>query len=89
MAMEKDKALCHPYPNIKDKIDKYGYDGKQLSHCARLYEFIVRFKDGTPIAAAYKTQMRDYLMDLKKNKLELHEAVMLSKSYCKKVMVIF
>lgn len=26
MQMEKYKALKHPYPTIKDKIDKYGYD---------------------------------------------------------------
>lgn len=28
LSLEKRKALCHPYPTIKDKIDKYGYDGK-------------------------------------------------------------
>ena len=37
MIMEKRKALCHPYPTIKEKIDKYGWDGKQLSHMLRLY----------------------------------------------------
>lgn len=26
MQMEKYKALKHPYPTIKDKIDRYGYD---------------------------------------------------------------
>ena len=26
MSMEKLKALKHPYPTIKDKIEKYGYD---------------------------------------------------------------
>ena len=36
MIMEKRKALCHPYPTIKEKIDKYGWDGKQLSHMLRL-----------------------------------------------------
>ena len=28
MSMEKRKALCHPYPSLIDKIEKYGYDGK-------------------------------------------------------------
>ena len=40
MAYEKQKALCHPYPGIKDKIEKYGFDGKQLSHILRLHHFI-------------------------------------------------
>ena len=26
MAQEKHKALEHPYPSIKEKIEKYGYD---------------------------------------------------------------
>lgn len=26
MLVEKHVALCHPYPSIKDKIDKYGFD---------------------------------------------------------------
>ena len=36
MQMEKYKALKHPYPTIKDKIDKYGYDPKQFHHIERL-----------------------------------------------------
>ena len=54
MAYEKDKALCHPYPGIIDKIEKYGYDGKQLSHCARLLLYITDFSNGRPIAECYK-----------------------------------
>ena len=41
LSLEKRKALCHPYPTIKDKIDKYGYDGKQLHHIIRINDFIV------------------------------------------------
>lgn len=40
MSKEKRKALCHPYPGIIEKINKYGYDGKQLSHCVRLNIFL-------------------------------------------------
>lgn len=39
MQMEKYKALKHPYPTIKDKIDKYGYDPKQFHHLYRLLVF--------------------------------------------------
>lgn len=37
MALEKYKALCHPYPNIKDEIEQYGYSKKQLHHLYRMY----------------------------------------------------
>lgn len=66
MSMEKQKALCHPYPNLLDKIEKYGYDGKQLHHCYRLLEFITRFVEGEPLAACYKSEKRDILMNFKK-----------------------
>lgn len=47
MSLEKKKALCHPYPTIKWKIDKYGYDGKQLHHIMRLKNFIDRYFYGS------------------------------------------
>lgn len=40
MMCEKEKAMCHPYPSIAHKIEKYGYDPKQLHHIVRLY-FII------------------------------------------------
>ena len=36
MMCEKDAALCHPYPATMAKIEKYKFDGKQLSHNDRL-----------------------------------------------------
>lgn len=68
MSMEKCKALCHPYPNLIDKIEKYGFDGKQLSHCVRLYEFISRYVKGEPIVDCYYSTMREALINLKLNK---------------------
>ena len=53
MSGNKVKALCHPYPNLIDKIEKYGYDGKQLSHCARLYEFTIKYLLGFPLEECY------------------------------------
>lgn len=45
--MEKYHAFEHPYPSIIDKIEKYGYDPKQLHHMVRFKEFLTRFiKDG-------------------------------------------
>ena len=70
MAMEKRKALCHPYPNLIEKIDKYGYDGKQLHHCVRLYNFIERFVNGESLDTCYKVKapMHNILMNYKKQK---------------------
>lgn len=66
MSMEKRKALCHPYPNLIDKIEKYGYDGKQLSHCVRLFEFLERYLCGVPLKECYVSQMPETLMNYKK-----------------------
>lgn len=46
LSMEKYKALKHPYPSIIDKIEKYGYDGKQLHHILRIANFIGRYYHG-------------------------------------------
>lgn len=95
MAYEKNKALCHPYPGIIDKIEKYGFDGKQLSHCIRLYEFITRYVAGEPIAACYKSNCRIELMLLKKQRhpktgllLDVEEAKALSKHYMEAIKEI-
>ena len=66
MAGNKLKALSHPYPNIKDKIDKFGYDGKQLSHLIRLFEFISRYTRGVPIEDCFLTEDRELLLNIKK-----------------------
>lgn len=66
MAGNKLKALCHPYPNLIEKIETYGYDGKQLSHLIRLYEFMSRYVRGVPIAECYFTEDREMLMNIKK-----------------------
>ena len=70
MAMEKRKALCHPYPNLIEKIEKYGYDGKQLHHCVRLYNFITRYLGGESLDTCYKVgiPMHNILMHYKKQK---------------------
>lgn len=68
MAMEKHKALCHPYPTIAWKIEKYGFDGKQLHHIVRLYDFISRFRNLEPISACFKNNSKNRLMNYKKQK---------------------
>lgn len=66
MSGNKVKALCHPYPNLIEKIEKYGFDGKQLSHCVRLYEFLQRYCNGVALEKCYISEQREDLMNLKK-----------------------
>jgi hypothetical protein len=65
MVLEKNKALCHPYPTLKDKIDKYGYDNKQLHHIIRCREFLDRYIAGTSFADCLIPCDRDYLVSVK------------------------
>lgn len=68
MSKEKVKALCHPYPNLIEKINKYGFDGKQLSHCLRLNEFIARYAiNKEPIKDCYISRIPNTLINLKQN----------------------
>lgn len=46
MALEKQHALCHPYPSKLELIEKYGYDSKQLSHIIRLYALALNYIEG-------------------------------------------
>lgn len=66
--MEKRKALTHPYPNIIEKINKFGYDPKQLHHLARLNEFIERYTQGIPLEKCYMSQNKDTLIAIKQGK---------------------
>ena len=75
MCFEKDKALCHPYPTLVDKIEKYGYDGKQLSHCWRIYYFMKMYLIfGQPYESCLRLIMypaeRLTLQMIKRNQLE-------------------
>jgi hypothetical protein len=58
----------HRYPSKTDIIDKYGYDGKQVSHLIRVYDYLARYIDGEPykdclIPSAFRRQsIMDYKM---------------------------
>lgn len=80
MSMEKLKALCHPYPSIIDKIEKYGYDPKQLHHILRLNQFIKDFTNGKSYRDCLVTskEMREYLIDIKVNAMPLEKATQLA-----------
>ena len=46
IAMEKFHAMEHRYPAKVDIIERYGYDGKQVSHLIRVYDYLRRYIAG-------------------------------------------
>ena len=87
MSIQKLNALCHPYPTIKDKIDKYGYDGKQLHHIIRLLDFINAYIQGMSYKECliYRSGNKQLLENAKFNKFNLDEAVKLAEEYNDKI----
>lgn len=82
MSYEKYKALCHPYPTIKHKIDKYGYDGKQLHHIIRINEFMKNYIAGMPFDKCLTTHDEQTLIlmtEAKLNTIPLADALKLAK----------
>ena len=79
MAMQKYVALKHPYPTIKNKIDKFGYDPKQLHHIVRMKDFMERFINGESYESCLIPSNPQELIDIKKGKLSLAEAEELGK----------
>lgn len=74
-SMEKLKALEHPYPGTMDKINKYGYDPKQLHHILRINDLITRFvAKEEPYKNILIPRQVDYLIKVKKGLYSLEEA---------------
>lgn len=46
VALEKFHAMEHRYPSKIDIIDRYGYDGKQVSHLIRVDDYLERYING-------------------------------------------
>ena len=65
MVYEKHKAMEHPYPTLLEKIEKYGYDNKQLHHIIRCEEFLNRYIAGTPYAECLIPRNPQYLINVK------------------------
>lgn len=84
MSMEKKKALTHPYPSLVDKIEKYGYDGKQLHHIIRMNEFIKLYTSGKSYEECLCTFTdigKEMMMNAKLSKYSLEEALRISEEY--------
>ena len=83
MSMEKFKALEHRYPTLIEKIDKYGYDGKQLHHIIRINDFIKRYTMGLSFKEALTPTaiMVKQMNEAKLNKYSLEVARELAMRY--------
>ena len=81
MVYEKHKAMEHPYPTLKDKIEKYGYDNKQLHHIVRCEEFLKRYINGVPYAECLIPTNPQYLINIKSEYIySLEEARQIAKN---------
>lgn len=79
MVYEKRKALCHPYPTLITKIEKYGYDNKQLHHIIRYKEFLERYINGVPYTDCLISTDPEYLINIKSNYIySLDEAIQIA-----------
>lgn len=78
MSREKIHALKHPYPNAVSKLEKYGYDPKQLHHICRINELLKRYISGESLDTAYIPKDINYLMEIKKGVLSEEEATNLA-----------
>ncbi len=79
MSKEKLKALKHPYPTIVDKINKYGYDPKQLHHILRMNDFIKKYAIlRKPYKECLIPDNKEYLIQIKKGILSEEDATKLA-----------
>ena len=81
MSKEKLKALKHPYPATMDKIEKYGYDPKQLHHILRMNDFIKKYGiEQRNFKDCLIPNDKDYLVQIKKGILNEQEATELAEN---------
>ena len=80
MCMEKYKALEHPYPSLVDKIERFGYDPKQLHHIVRINEFITRYIAGESYSDCLISKQPEYLIAIKRGCHSLEAARNIAKT---------
>lgn len=81
MSKEKLKALKHPYPATMNKIEKYGYDPKQLHHILRMNDFIKKYGiQNKKFKNCLIPDNKDYLIQIKKGLLSEQDATMIAEN---------
>ena len=77
IAAEKYHAMEHRYPSKADIIDKYGYDGKQVSHLIRVDDYLERYIKGESYESCLipSPELRPRIMEYKMlDRIPLEEA---------------
>lgn len=76
MCYEKQHALEHRYPSRAYYIDTFGYDGKQLQHAIRIYEFAKKYTQNYSFKECLTVEDPEWLLEVKRHKagLKLDEA---------------
>ena len=92
MSKEKVEALEHEYPATIDKIQKYGYDPKQLASIIRLTHLIENlFENHVSFDKAIwydNKELREYMLNIKRGKTSLEDARQLAALYDSKTEAI-
>lgn len=88
MAYEKRKAMQHPYPATMDKIEKFGYDPKQLHHIARMNYFLKDYIEGKSYEDCLISQHKFLLMNYKKGALSVDKAIEVADSLVEEMKFI-
>lgn len=87
MILEKRKVLCHPFPTIKDKIDKWGFDPKQLHHIIRLHFVLAMLYETRHLTRdmfILDEEIRKDLLDVKTNNagISMQDAIASADGFC-------
>lgn len=77
MAMQKRKALTHPYPSKLEVLAKFGYDPKQIHHIYRIERFLKDYTAGKSYAESMVPGplYAPYLYQVKAGVLTLEQAL--------------
>lgn len=79
MMLEKYAALKHPYPSVLERLNKFGYDPKQLHHMMRLYKMMEDFRDTGRVVLV--PENREYLLQVKLGLYDEYQATKAAEAY--------
>lgn len=82
MMLEKFSALQHPYPSVRERLERFHYDPKQLHHMLRLYKMMEDFQETGKVVLVPSN--KDYLLEVKLGCYSVEEAVHIAQEYKEK-----
>lgn len=82
MMLEKFSALQHPYPSVRERLERFHYDPKQLHHMLRLYKMMEDFQETGKVVLVPSN--KDYLLEVKLGCYSVEEAVHVAQEYKEK-----